>query len=100
MAEENGNSILWFLAGLGLGALVGVIFAPKPGKETRSNLFQRADEGREYMVNRAKQGAEQAQQWVEKGREILESQREQFKTAVEAGREAYREATGETPAQG
>ena len=99
MAEENGNGILWFLAGLGLGAVVGVLFAPKPGKDTRDELRQRADEGREYVMSRAKQGAEQAQQWVDKGREIYESQREQFKSAIDAGKEAYREATGQGSGQ-
>jgi gas vesicle protein len=96
MADDNGNSFLWFLAGLGLGAVVGVLYAPKPGRETRDDIRQRADEGRDFVVNRAKQGAEQAQQWMDKGREIYESQREQFKSAVEAGKEAYRDATGQT----
>ena len=37
--NDNGVSGFgWFLAGLGIGALVGVLYAPKSGKETRDDL--------------------------------------------------------------
>ena len=37
--NDSGVSGLgWFLAGLGIGALVGVLYAPKAGKETREDL--------------------------------------------------------------
>ena len=33
MAEENKSyGLAWFLAGLGVGALVGIFYAPKSGK--------------------------------------------------------------------
>ena len=41
--NDNGISGLgWFLAGLGLGALAGVLYAPKSGKETREDIANRA----------------------------------------------------------
>ena len=95
MADESGNSFLWFLAGLGLGAVVGVLCAPKAGSETREELLQRAEEGRDFVVNRARQAREQAQQWADKGRELFQQQRDQFRSAFEVGKEAYREATAE-----
>jgi gas vesicle protein len=98
MSECKGGSFMWFLFGLGIGATVGLLYAPKPGSETRDELFQRAEEGREVFINRAKQTAEQAQQWMDKGREVFEMQKEQFRSAFDAGKEAYREATGEGPA--
>ena len=108
MAEDSGSTFLWFLAGLGVGAVLGVLYAPKPGHETRDEIRQRAEDGREFVVNRARetaeqaqQWAEQAQQWVEKGKEFYESQKQQFKSAFDAGKDAYREATsGDTPATG
>jgi gas vesicle protein len=96
MADDSGNSLLWFLAGLGLGALAGVLYAPKAGRETRDEILQRAEQGRDYMVNRARQAREQAQELAEKGRGFYTQQREQIKSAFEAGKEAYREATGES----
>lgn len=95
MAERNGNGFLWFLLGLGVGAAVGVLYAPRPGRETREALLKGAEEGRDKVMDRARQAREQANQWVEKGREILKHQKEQIRSAVDAGRQAYREATTE-----
>jgi len=93
MADRDGNGVVWFLAGLGVGALVGVLYAPRSGSETRDVLRSRAGEGREYMRNRARQAREQASDWVDRGREVLNQQKEQFRSAYEAGRQAYHEAT-------
>jgi gas vesicle protein len=96
MSDRDGNGFVWFLAGLGLGALAGVLYAPRSGSETREALRARADEGREYVRNRAKEAREQATQWADKGREVVSQQKEQFRAAYEAGRQAYHEATTET----
>lgn len=95
MADSNGSNFMWFIVGLGLGAGLGVLYAPKSGRETRDDLRRSAGEGREYMTNRARQAREQANQWVDRGREVLTKQKEQFTAAVEAGRQAYQEATAE-----
>jgi len=93
MADRDGNSFLWFLAGLGIGAIAGVLYAPRSGNETREALRTKAEEGREYVRERARQAREQAGQWTNRGREILNQQREQFRSAYEAGRQAYEEVT-------
>jgi gas vesicle protein len=98
MSDRDGNSFVWFLAGLGLGALVGVLYAPRSGSETRDALRSRAEEGRDYMRNQAERAREQASQWVDKGRDVLNQQKEQFRSAYEAGRQAYQEATTESSA--
>jgi gas vesicle protein len=43
MSDHDGNSFVWFLAGLGLGALAGVLYAPRSGSETREALRARAE---------------------------------------------------------
>ena len=96
MSDHDGNSFVWFLAGLGLGALAGVLYAPRSGAETRDQLLARAEEGREYMRHRAREAREQAHQWADRGREVVNQQKEQFRAAYEAGRQAYHEATTET----
>ena len=92
MADNDSGSIGWFLAGLGLGALVGVLYAPKSGKETRDTILQSATEGREYLTNRGQEFKGQVDQWVKKGKETVNRSRDQITSAVEAGRQAYREA--------
>jgi gas vesicle protein len=98
MSDRDGSTFLWFLAGLGVGAVVGVLYAPRSGEETRDVLRSKADEGREYVRNRARQAREQAGDWVDRGRDVINQQKEQFKAAYEAGRQAYQETT--TPETG
>lgn len=98
MSDRDGNSFVWFLAGLGLGALAGVLYAPRSGSETREVLRQRAEEGKDYVRNRAREAKDQASQWADRGREVVNQQKDQFRAAYEAGRQAYQEATTETAA--
>jgi|SRR5271165_3092717 len=98
MSDRDSNSFVWFLAGLGLGALAGVLYAPRSGSETRDVLRARAEEGRDYVRNRAQEARDQASQWADRGREVLNQQKEQFRAAYEAGRQAYQETTADTGA--
>ena len=93
MADRDGNSFLWFLAGLGVGAVVGVLYAPRSGEEMRDVLLSKADEGKEFVRNRARQARDQAGDWVDRGRDVINQQKEQFRAAYEAGRQAYHETT-------
>src|SRR5215813_1827518 len=99
MSDRDGSGFLWFLAGLGIGAAVGILYAPKSGDELRQQLRDVADDGRDAVRERARQAREQAGTWADKGREYLNQQKEQIRSAVEAGRQAYREATAEGEAQ-
>jgi gas vesicle protein len=93
--ESSGGGILWFLAGLGIGAALGVLYAPKSGKETRDDIARYAQEGTEQVKQRARQYRDQANQWVERGKDAVSQQKEQIRSAVEAGKQAYREASTE-----
>jgi len=95
MSDSSSNSFLWFLAGLGVGAVVGVIYAPRSGNETREALRSKAEEGREYVRERARQARTQATDWVDRGRDVLNQQKDQFRAAYDAGRQAYHESTAE-----
>lgn len=100
MADDNSSGLLWFLAGLGIGAAVGVLYAPKAGKETRETIMNSFEEGRNVMNDRARQYREQAQDMYARGREAVSQQKDQFRSAFEAGRQAYREATQEPAPEG
>jgi gas vesicle protein len=97
MADDSSNGFLWFLAGLGIGAAVGVLYAPKAGRETREDILRAAEDGREVVRDRARQYRNQAGEWVDRGKNVVSQQKEQFRSAFEAGRQAYREATTEQP---
>ena len=89
MADNVGSKVSYFLVGLGVGALLGVLFAPKAGEETREFLSQKADEGRDYAQRKARELRERADELIEKGRDVARSKKDSIAAAVEAGREAY-----------
>ncbi len=104
MAEDSkGQGLAWLVAGLGIGALVGILYAPKSGRETREDIAHGAREGTGYLRTRTKQaveqvgtlvqkGKEQVGNYVERGRSPVDDQSNRVTAAVEAGREAYRTA--------
>jgi gas vesicle protein len=91
--RSSSGGVLWFLAGLGIGAVVGILYAPHSGNETREILMSKAEEGRDFVKKRAKEARTQAEQWAERGKEVYTAQKDQIRSAVEAGRQAYREKT-------
>jgi gas vesicle protein len=116
MADENkAYGLAWFVAGLGVGALVGILYAPKSGRETREGLVTSAREGTEYLRNRTQQAAEhvsslvdkgkeqasdyvdrgraQWEEFVERGKNLVTDQTTRVTAAVDAGRQAYKAAT-------
>lgn len=91
------GSFTAFLAGLGVGIGIGMLFAPKSGGETREILKSKADEGREYLRKRSTELREQAGDLFEKGKEALGRQRETLADAMEAGKQAYRDTVKQPP---
>jgi gas vesicle protein len=90
MTENNaGSKVSFFLVGLGIGALMGILFAPKSGEETREYLSQKADEGRDYAQRKARELRERAEDLVERSKSAAVRQKENLSAAVDAGREAY-----------
>ena len=89
MADNVGSKASFFLVGLGIGALVGILFAPKSGEETREYLSQKADEGREYAQRKARELRERAEDLVERSKSAASRQKESLSAAVDAGRDAY-----------
>lgn len=85
----SGSKLSYFLAGIGIGTLVGILFAPKSGEETREYLSQRADEGKEYAQRKARELRERADDLVQRGKQAASRQKESISAAVDAGREAY-----------
>jgi len=89
MSDNAGAKISYFLVGVGIGAIVGILFAPKSGEDTREYLSQKADEGKEYAQKKARELRERADDLVERGKQVAARQKDQISAAVEAGRDAY-----------
>lgn len=90
MSDNIGSKVSYFLVGLGIGAAVGILFAPKSGEETREFLSTKADEGREYAQKKARELRERAEDLIERSKEIISRQTDAVSSAVDAGKDAYR----------
>ena len=92
MSEENHASVVgFFLAGLGIGAIVALLFAPRSGKETRDMIVQKAEEGRDFVVTKGEEIRKQAEDAVEKGKDMVNKQKDLLSAALEAGKQAYQD---------
>ncbi|GAA3760219.1 YtxH domain-containing protein [Terriglobus aquaticus] len=124
MADESSSGLGWFLAGLGIGALIGVLYAPKSGRETREDLASGArdvtEKANQYVAQSKDQintyvaqgkdqlndyvdkgrdyyekGRTQWSQYVDKGKDFLAEQQTKLNGAVDAGKQAYQEHAGQ-----
>jgi gas vesicle protein len=89
MSDNVASKVSYFLIGLGIGSLLGILFAPKSGEETREFLSSKADEGREYAQRKARELRERAEDLIERSKEIMARQKDSISAAVDAGKEAY-----------
>jgi hypothetical protein len=75
-----------FLVEAGIGSLVGILFAPNSGTETREFLAQKARGRGEYTRKRTVELREGAQDLFERGKEIVTQRKKQIAPSVDAGR--------------
>jgi gas vesicle protein len=82
----KGNNVL---VELGIGSLIGVLFAPKSGQGTRKYLAKKPSEGNEFARKEARGSWDRAEDAVQRGKETISQSKEQIATAIDVGREAY-----------
>ncbi|NDQ57507.1 MAG: hypothetical protein GZ088_10590 [Acidipila sp.] len=89
MSDNSGSKASFFLVGIGIGAVLGILFAPKSGEDTREFLGKRADEGREYAQRKARELRERADELLNHSDEVVKNSKEKLSAALDAGKEAY-----------
>ena len=81
MPNQPTSNLLWFAAGVSIGAVVGIIVAPASGEDTRRALTDAAaDSGREYLergrelYEMGRQLAEETAGLFDEGRKMMDSE--------------------------
>jgi gas vesicle protein len=71
-----GTAITFLLIGLGAGTVIGLLFAPKPGKQMRKELRRRYEDARETIEDWKEEAKEAAEDALERGAEIADDLRD------------------------
>jgi len=71
-----GTAVAFLLIGIGVGALIGMLYAPKPGKQMRKDLRRKLDDARDTLDDWKDQAREVAEDALERGSELADEVRE------------------------
>ncbi|CAN5672913.1 hypothetical protein BH23ACI1_BH23ACI1_12110 [soil metagenome] len=92
--EDGGGSFLMgLLAGTVLGAGLGMLFAPKPGTELRSQLSESAGRLRSTAEGTYAQTSDKVNQMMDRGREAYDRARSSVASASEEAGQHVQDAT-------
>jgi gas vesicle protein len=97
MAQNVIRTGNYFLVGVGIGSLIGVLFAPKSGAETRSHIGKKTREGNELARKKVREMLNRAEDSVERGKKIIAQTEGRIAAAVEAGLETYNRERSTAP---
>ncbi|MBV8049629.1 MAG: YtxH domain-containing protein [Acidobacteriaceae bacterium] len=81
-----GTAITFLLIGLGAGTVIGLLFAPKPGKQMRKELRRRYEDARETLDDWKEEAKEVAEEALERGSEIADELRDRVTPLTKAAR--------------
>lgn len=83
MKNDSGFNVAYFLAGLALGVLGGILFAPRTGEEIREDMRRRTNEGWEYLNEQADKLREATEKMVQRSKEWMDRQSETWRSGNE-----------------
>jgi len=72
----------WFVAGLGLGALAGILVAPKSGRETLNAIAAGVDHGFKNLTAFTRNARKRASNIVESGKKLVTRKKEQVNATI------------------
>ena len=88
MRQERVPNVFWFLAGVGVGAVAGMVLAPQSGTDTRRLLSRRAKEATGYVSAHSHEYIDYGRELYDKGRQLADDAAELF----EEGRRVMEQA--------
>ena len=90
--DERGTSIgtvfLSFIAGAAVGAGLGLLLAPKTGKEMRESIMDVTDEALDKIKGITKEAQDKIKDTYEETKDLFSEKKSIITSAIEAGKEA------------
>jgi len=79
MAEQdNGAKVVWFMAGIAIGATIALLYAPASGEVTRRRIARKTEQGRAALTDSGKDVLDRGREMYEKGRRLADDAAEMF----------------------
>ncbi len=85
------TKVSYFVAGLGIGAAIALLFAPQSGEETRKQIAEKAQEGTDYVAAKGRDLRKQAEDLVDQGKDMVSKQKARLADVLESGKQTVRE---------
>lgn len=76
--ESNGGKVIWFMAGIAIGATVALLYAPASGEHLRRKIVKRTQQGRDAMAESGRDMLERGKDMYERGRKLADEAAEMF----------------------
>jgi len=77
-----GTAVTFLLMGLGAGAIVALLLAPKSGKQLRRDIRRKFDDARDTVEDWTEEARDRAEEVMERGAEIAEDLRDAAREKV------------------
>lgn len=94
--EGGGGFMMGLLTGTVLGAGLGMLLAPRAGKELRDQIGEQAKNLGSMATDQYKKASETATTWAERGRDFVDRARDAVQRGAEETREYGSGTTGST----
>jgi gas vesicle protein len=86
----------YFLVGMSLGVIAGLLLAPRSGEETRKYLREQSNKSLDYVDQQAGKLRQSTGRILEKGKQFVRGHGDSVETTTEAEKQVYQEERRET----
>jgi gas vesicle protein len=76
--EDYSGKVVWFAAGIAIGATIALLYAPHSGEVTRRKIAKKTNEGRDALADSGKEMLERGKEMYDRGRKLADDAAEMF----------------------
>lgn len=76
--DDTGGKVVWFMAGIAIGATVALLYAPASGEQTRRKIAKKTQHGVDAVTDSGREMLERGKDMYERGRKLADEAAEMF----------------------
>ncbi|HLK17957.1 MAG TPA: YtxH domain-containing protein [Bryobacteraceae bacterium] len=76
--EDTSGKVVWFMAGIAIGATVALLYAPASGEQTRRKIVKKTQQSRDAVADSGREMLERGKDMYERGRKLADEAAEMF----------------------